>query len=267
MVDTWQEDLHWYETHQTAAQIGFDPDGMCLKICRTSRGIPSRFGTAKEAQDATPQEFRVHKVANLRRGMKLFFDDPNDSNTAGHIVTMVGRVRGGDHDSLDDVLVETNSVLENQLVVVRASYFKLHWGDGFQFGTFWLNGVEFDYPGWKHDNRGTDVEPPKPKADHAPRIENFRNSGNEWDVKILDRAVRDGGRRDVKPKIKAIEEAVSGLPDDLKDTRVTKFKERFEKDRVLQMSLLNEAVQDGRKTRVKEQRDLLRAAIKSVLRH
>lgn len=108
---------------------------------------------------------------------------------------------------------------------------------------------------------------PKPQRDTAPRVENFRASGNEWDVKILDRAVELGGRRDIAPKIKLLEEAVAGLPDDIKETRVKEFKETFEKNRVLKMHLLNEAVQDGRMSRVKEQRDRLRVIIKSVLRH
>lgn len=260
MTNTWQEDMEWYKTHQTAREIGFDPDGMCLKVCRTSRGIGPKYLTAKQAQDATPRKFRVHKVSDLRQGMKLFFDDPNDSNTAGHIVTMIGRVRGGNRNSLDDVLVETNSVKSGELVVVRASYFKQHWGDGFQFGAFHLNGVEFDYHG-SHVKDG-------PQRDESPRVQNFRESGNKWNVNILDRAVKLGGRRDIAPKVKAIEAAVRGLPDDKdEDSRVSRFKETFEKDRVLDMALLNHAVNHGRDRGVKRGRDELRAIIKSVLFH
>lgn len=265
MVNSWREDLKWYETHQTTGQIGFDPDGMCLKVCRTSRAVGAMYMTAKECQDNVPKALRITRVRDLRKGMKLFFDDPNDSNTAGHIVTMVGRVRGGNWDDLDDVLVETNSVKTGQLVVVRASYFKKYWGDSFQFGAGWINGVELDYPGWKQDGRGEEVAP-KPKKDEAPRIQNFRESGNEWNVNILDRAV-EHGRRDIIPKIKAIEEAVNKLPDDTQDDNVKEFKDTFKSRRVLKMSLLNESSQDSRKTRVRAQRDELRALIKSVLRH
>ena len=262
----WKGDLAWYDTHQTTAQIGFNPDGMCLKVCRTSRDIPSKYMTAKECQDAVPKHLRFTRVRDWRKGMKLFVDTVGDSNTAGHIVTIVGRVKGFDWDDPNDVIVETNSVVSGQLVRVRATYFTQHWGDKIQFAAPWINGVELDYPGWKHDDKGTDL-PEKPKKDTAPRIQNFRESGNEWNVNILDRAV-EGGRRDVSPKIKALEEAVAGLPDDLKDDRVSEFKETFEKRRVLKMSLLNSYVEDHpNATRVKAGRDKLRQHIKSVLRH
>jgi len=262
----WRGDLAWYETHDSTATIGFNPDGRCLQVCRTSRDIGPEYMSAKQAQDATPKEFRVYRIRDLRKGMKIFIDDPNDSNKFGHIVTMIGRVRGFDWDDPNDVLVKTNSVVSGKLVTVRLTYFKQHWGDSFQFGAFWLNHQELDYPGWKHDNKGTDVEPPEP--DHAPRIDNFRNSRPEWDVNILDRAVKLGGRSDLVPKIKKIEQAVHGLPDDEDEkSRVSRFKARFKKDRVLEMALLDEAVQEGRTGDVKEQRDKIRAAIKSVLRH
>lgn len=108
----------------------------------------------------------------------------------------------------------------------------------------------------------------KKEKDTAPRIQNFRESGNQWNVNILDRAVKLGGRRDVAPKVAAIEAAVDRLVDD-KDpnTRVERFKKRFEEDRILEMKLLNDAVKEGREGNVKSVRDELRVLIKSVLRH
>lgn len=257
MTDTWQEDLQWYETHQTAAQIGFNPDGMCLKVCRTSRSVGPKYLTAKQCQDAVPKKYRVTKVRDLRKGMKLFFDDPNDSNTSGHIVTMIGRVKGFDWDDLNDVLVETNSVKSGELVVVRATYFKEHWGDPFVFGAGWINGVVLDYRGSKPKT------PPKPKPDMAPRIQNFRESGNEWNVKFLDRSPR----KDVAAKVEQIEKAVEALPDDPNDSLVNEFKDAFDTRRVLKMQLLNQAVENGRTGSVKTVRDNLRSIIKSVLVH
>jgi hypothetical protein len=263
---TWQETLQWYDSHNTTSQIGFNPDHMCLAVCRTAREAPFGAASAKISQDNTPKEFRVYKVRDLRKGMVLYFDDPHDSNPFGHIVTMIGRVKGYNPDDLNDVLVETNSVVSGRVVVVRASYFKQHWGDSYQFGAFWLNGAELDYLGWKHDGKGKDVERPKP--DHAPRIDNFRDSRPNWDVKILDRAVENGGRADLPPKIKAIEAAVKGLPNDDDDkSRVSKFKDQFKKDRTLNMQLLNDAIAEGRTGDVKAGRDKINAAIKSVLRH
>ncbi len=257
MAKTWKEDLEWYETHQTAAQIGFNPDGMCLKVCRTSRGIPAKFLTAKQAQDATPKEHRFTRVRDLRRGMKLYFDDPRDSNTAGHIVTMIGRVKGYDPDSLDDILVETNSVVSGQLVIVHGSYFKKHWGDSFQFGTDYLNGVEFDYF----------RKPKPPKEDKSDPVRAFRATSPQWDLSIIDSAVRNG-RRDLRKDVRAIEEAVAALPSPEggdTDTRVEKFVRAFERNRVLRMPLLNAAVREGRTGLVKEQRDKIRKALKSIL--
>ena len=97
------------------------------------------------------------------------------------------------------------------------------------------------------------------------RLKNFRESRPDWDVKILDR-MYEHGRRDMKPKIDRIESAVADLPDDLKESRVQEFKEIFKKRRILKMSLLNEAVRDGRSGRVKIQRDKINTAIKSVIR-
>jgi hypothetical protein len=106
-VRDWRGALDWYDTHQTKAQIGFDPDGMCLKVCRTARNIPAKHLTAREAQDATPEAFRVYKVEDLRKGMIAYFDDPDDGNRAGHIVTIVGRLRGHKLSDLSGVVTES----------------------------------------------------------------------------------------------------------------------------------------------------------------
>lgn len=255
-MSDWRDYLEWYRENQTTAQIGFNPDGMCLKVCRTAHGIDARFLTAKQAQDATPKEHRVRRVQDLRRGMVLFFDDPHDSNTAGHIVTMIGRVKGFDPSDMHDVLVETNSVVSGQLVIVRGDYFNQHWGDRFQFGADFLNGEEFDYLG---------KTPPRPKGPSGVvRIEHFRDTAPRWDVKILDR-LADAGRRDVKRKVERIDATVAALPNDLKDTRVKDFKETYDDRRILDMPLLNAAVNDGRSGRVKDRRNDLWQIIKSIL--
>lgn len=261
----WKGDLEWYRTHQTTAQIGFNPDNMCLKVCRTSRDIGPMFLTAKQCQDAVPQHLRITRVRDLRKGMKLFFDDPKDGNTFGHVATMIGRVKGFDWDDLNDVLVETNGVVSGQLVVVRASYFAKYWGDPFVFGAPWINGQELDYPGWKTDGIGKEVEP-KPVKDMSPRIQNFRESNNQWNVNILDRAAA-AGRKDVATKVKALENFIARLPEDKKDTRVAEFVDMFEKQRIMNMRLLNEAVEEGRDGKVKAVRDSLRVVIKSILKH
>lgn len=241
-----KQTLEWYDTHRTARELGFNPDGMCLKICRTARGIPAVYGTAKAAQDATPSSKRVFRVRDLRRGMILYFDDPADSNKAGHVASMRGRVKGFDPDSLHDVLLETNSVKKGELVVVRGTYFMQHWGDPFQFGAKWLNGFDLDYPSGQS------------------RVAKFKDGGPQWHVGFLDAAV-NAGRKGIKPIRDGIDAAVKALPNDDKDTRVRQFKEEYARTRILRMGLLNAAVtQGGREGSVKTQRDRIRALIRSL---
>ena len=162
--------LAWYRSHKTKNQIGFDPNGMCLKICRTAAGKPPLYPSAKASQDATPSKYRVHRVRDLRRGMVLYFDDPNDSNRFGHVATMIGRVRGSRMDDLSGVLVETNGVKSHELVVVRGDYFQKHWGDPFQFGATWLNGSEIDHSG--RPNPQVRKTPPNRKLSRGTRVDN-----------------------------------------------------------------------------------------------
>lgn len=151
MQNTTEQALQWYQFHRDDPP--FDPDGMCLKVCRTARNIPAKYASAKEAQDATPKEHRVTNIADIRRGMVMYFDTVGDSNPFGHIVTVAGRVKGADRDSLDSIIVWTNSVVANKLVAVRASYFGQHWADKFQFAATWLNGQELLFPEPKKTRR------------------------------------------------------------------------------------------------------------------
>lgn len=152
------ETIEWYNRH--GDNPPFDPDGMCLKICRTARNIGPMYPTAVSAQHATPTRYRVPRVRDLRRGMVVYYDDPNDSNPYGHVATMVGRVRGVAPHLMHSFVVETNSVVANKIVRVRGNYFPRHWGDKFQFGATWLNGQELKLPA-----------PPRPRLgstfDHA----------------------------------------------------------------------------------------------------
>lgn len=178
--------MEWYRNHQTASQLGFDPDGMCLKICRTAAGKAAVYPSALEAQRNTPEAHRVRKVRDLRKGMVLYYDHPSDSNPYGHIVTMIGRVKGADPDSLRDVLVETNDVKANEVVVVRGDYFPQHWGDPFVFGATWLNGSEIDYSG------RTKSKPP-PLDSRGPRVDEAIEN-----LKKAERLTEDETERDKK---------------------------------------------------------------------
>lgn len=183
--------LEWYRMEQTSPP--FDPDGMCLKICRTARNIDAMFPSALSAQQATPASKRITKVADITKGMILYYDDPRDSNPFGHIVTAAGWASEG--RTLHDLIVWTNSVRANVLVAVRGDYFPQHWGDQFQFAATWLNGQDLLLP---------KVAAPKPpeKLIRPTRlrkaialledsIEFHRSQGNDRIVQALRRDIKE----------------------------------------------------------------------------
>jgi hypothetical protein len=243
-TNNWRETLEWYRENQTKAQIGFDPDGMCLKVCRTARNIPARYPSAKEAQDATPQEFRVYQVEDLRKTRIGYFDEERDSNRFGHIATMIGRVRGFDPKALHDTLWETNDVKSNELVVVRGDYFERYWGDKFKFGATWLNGVELDVP------------------HYTSKVERFNNGGPVYNLNLLAKA----GENRPKPKavLQRIEDQIRRLPDNKNINNVSEFRDEWKKTRKIDMSLLDEAVENGRVGVVKRVRDEIRRLIATL---
>lgn len=143
--------LDYYARH--ADSWPFTPDGMCLAICRDARNIPARYPSAKAAQDATPREYRITRIRDIRPGMVVFYDDPRDSNRFGHVVTVAGRDPSKSPDDLASLVVWTNSVVRGRVVKVAGDYFPRHWGDPFVFAATWLNGQEL---------RLEEVAPPKP---------------------------------------------------------------------------------------------------------
>lgn len=165
--------LAWYGQHTTTRTLGFNPDGMCLRICRTARNLPSGWASAVDAQNATPAEHRVRDITKVRPGMVMYFDDPRDGNRFGHIVTVhsvADTIR-----SLADIVVWSNSVKAGQVVKVRADYFPRQWGDGFVFAATWLNGAELLLPGA--------VEPEPPATPDRP----LAGDVVAWNVKVGDR--------------------------------------------------------------------------------
>jgi hypothetical protein len=240
-----KDTLEWYRTHNTAREIGFNPDGMCLKVCRTDRDIGPLHLTAKEAQDLTPIGERIFNVRKLRRTMVLFYDDPDDSNRAGHIATLIGRVKGFDPDSLHDLLVETNSVKAGELTVVRGDYFTEHWGDEFVFGATWLNGEILDVPG------------------QLSKVERFNNGGPVYNLNLLHKASM-AGRERPRQILSQIETQIRRLPDSPKLPRVREFKDEWRDTRKIDMFLLDAAVKDGRTGVVKKVRDEIKRLIEKL---
>lgn len=242
-VRDFRETLSWYATHRM--DPGFDPDNMCLKICRTARNIPAKHLTAKEAQDNTPEQFRTYAIEDLRQGMVVFFDDPTDSNRAGHIVTVAGRRRGVPRKELGSLVLETNSVVSDQIVRVAGDYFAEHWGDDFQFGANFLNGVEFDVRGSK------------------TQIERFNNGGPVYNLKLLKKAA-ENGREHAGRVLNQIERQVKRLPDSPKLPRVREFKQEWRDTGKIDMELLDMAVRDRSAGLVRQVRDELRRLIDTL---
>jgi len=113
--------------------------GLCLMLQRIARDIGPMFPSAISSAHATPEEFRVYDLGDVKRGMVAYFDDPNDSNPYGHIVGVAGRNKDG------ELLTWTNDAAgPGKVSLVRASFFPNYWGDHFLFAATWLNGVPLD---------------------------------------------------------------------------------------------------------------------------
>lgn len=151
--------VEWYRTHRTTTQIGFNPNGMCLKVCRTARNIPSLYQSALAAQVATPKEDRIYDPSKFQVGLIAFFDDPRDDNPYGHIASIVGK-KVDKPNSLDDWVFDSNSIESGRLTRVAGDYFTKHWGDKLQFAATSLNKVDLLLP--------SPVKPTTPKKDHLP---------------------------------------------------------------------------------------------------
>jgi hypothetical protein len=171
----------WYQANEVwPGSIGFDPDGMCQKICRTARNIGPGFASALAQQVGTPREHRVYDVEKAVVGMVGFFDDPADENPYGHIATLVGRVKGADRGDLASCLFRTNSVKENQIVVVRGDYFQRYWGDEYQFFGKSINGTLLDLP----EPKPEPAPEPEPATLPAGGIERLKRMVDIYDEMI-----------------------------------------------------------------------------------
>lgn len=132
----------------------------CLVLARTARGIDMLNPTALSAAHATPEADRVYDLADCRKGMVLYFDDPNDGNPAGHIASDAGR-------NADDIVLTWSNDAKRVggVDLVRADFFPANWGDAFLFGAKSLNGVKLDL--------AADKPKPKPKPEIGAKAPNF----------------------------------------------------------------------------------------------
>jgi hypothetical protein len=146
---------------------------MCLALQRTAREIPPLAASAYAASLLTPSKEKVHKVANLRRGMIGF---SKGSDPAGHVFEILGRRPGFDESDPNGVLTLSNDVVSGKtghVGIVTLSFYTVHWGHKFQFGATWLNGYDFaDFNA-------------KPKPVHPTLGVNYEHS-----IKLLKKALR-----------------------------------------------------------------------------
>lgn len=132
----------------------------CLKLQRTVRDIDPLFLTANAAMMATPPQYQVRKISELQKGMVAFSADFNDSNLADHVYGIGGKLPDTER------ITWSNDVREaGQVDAVRLSFYQRYWGDAFQFGSWWLNGVYFG-----------PVEHEKPKIKLGQHYENVLHS-------------------------------------------------------------------------------------------
>lgn len=111
--------------------------GRCLELQRTARGLPAVHPSALSAALATPEEDRVYKIEDLRRGMVAYSDDPNDSNPYGHTYFIAGR-------SVDNTIWTWSNDVDDvhNIGLVPLSFYDYSWGDKFMFGAISLNGYD-----------------------------------------------------------------------------------------------------------------------------
>jgi len=152
------------------------------------------YPSAISAQHATPREHRVYDLDKVTRGMVAYFDDINDSNPYGHIVTVAGRNKNG------ELLVWSNDVAgAGKVAKVRASFFPNYWGDRFMFGATWLNGVALDLP--------------EKKAPEPPKKERFQ---------LLDEAIESVKKAYALNKERDNVRVANALKRDLRELQETK---------------------------------------------
>lgn len=89
---------------------------------------------------------------------------------------------------------------------------------------------------------GDALEPTESKANP---IRKFVKSGPAFDLSILDEAVTEGNRHDLKPKRDLLVSLVGSLTDDKRRTKIAGVRSDFEKKRVIDTAALDEAVADN----------------------
>ncbi len=102
---------------------------------------------------------------------------------------------------------------------------------------------------------------------HSDRnhIRDFMASGPDFDVSILDSAIEDAGRVDLKVKRDLLVGQVDSLSDDKRRKGIAAIRERFEKTRVIDTRALNDVVNgdlDDLDTKIV--RNKIRQTIKSL---
>ena len=107
---------------------------------------------------------------------------------------------------------------------------------------------------------------PAPKADAKPtRIQRFLQGGPKYDLSLLDDAVKGGRKGTVEDVRDGIDAQIKRLPKDPdKNSRVNKVRKSAEKDRILRMGALHNAIKAGRTGTVKEVRDTIQDLIKRL---
>lgn len=112
---------------------------LCLSAQRQARGLPAVYPSANAAAYATPEEERIYKVKDLRRGMVAYMDNKHDSRPFGHVFFIAGRNKNNEL-----MTWSTDAKVRGGIDMVPITFFKTNWNYEFMFGATWLNGYNFD---------------------------------------------------------------------------------------------------------------------------
>lgn len=220
--------------------------GSCQMVTRGYYNAPSvgdldgdGSADAEDGWKSEPEKYRHEGDRNPPRGVPVTF-------------------KGGSHDNWHRAISKGNGVIRSTDMD----------GDKYAPGVTsdtTIPAIEqhmgLPYVGWSDTIDGLLIpNPPLPDTE----ITLFYKSKPLWDVNHLDKAIQNG-RKGVKEIVLAIDHQVSLLPNDPgSKSLVDQFVARYDKDRILKMTLLNHAVANGRVGEVKKVRDELRKLIKSL---
>lgn len=131
---------------------------LCQSLTRQAAQLPAVAPSAAAAAAMVPKSLRVFDLADMRRGMAVFWGRPDDSNPSDHVTTLAGFTSGP--RNLDHMLNWTNdAVAPGSVDLVRGSFFPSRWGVPLMFASPTLNGYWLPGFGPSEDPKPQPIDP------------------------------------------------------------------------------------------------------------